>query len=184
MLQESVGPRRAPRPPPEAFHLRTPSRRDRSVHAALGVRRGVTLVELLVVLVLMAISAALVVPALRPRSGDALRDGDGQPMSPVDAVLTEARRLAIKRGEPMHLRVTSDGVWAVAPLAGGDAIRDGRLPTALGWVPDVVIDAMGVCALASGTVAPQFATAWDALQCRWRSGPTVTQSRGPTGMPA
>jgi prepilin-type N-terminal cleavage/methylation domain-containing protein len=184
MLQKSVGPPRASRPPPEIFHLRTPSRRDRSVHAALGVRRGVTLVELLVVLVLMAISAALVVPSLRPRSGDASLDVDGHPVSPVDAVLTEARRLAIKRGEPLHLRVASDGVWAIAPLAGGTAIRDGRLPNALDWLPDVLIDAMGVCALASGTVAPQFATAWDALQCRWRSGPTGPRSRGPTGIPA
>ena len=132
------------------------------------MRHGVTMLELLVVLVLMAISAALVVPALRPRTEMALALPDGLPPSALDAVIADARRLAVKRGQPLHLRVANDGVWAVAPEAGGGVIRDGRVSGALSWIPDITVDAMGVCALYGGVVPPQSATAWDALQCRWR----------------
>lgn len=144
-------------------------------------RCGVTLLELLVVLVLMAISAALVLPALSAKSVDTSLSEDavasatasnGQsflaPDAVIGAILTNTRRLAVKRGEPMRLRVAQDGVWAVVPLKGGPAISDGRAPLPLLWFPDVVVDALGACVLSRLVVAPAGAHAWDALACRWR----------------
>lgn len=144
-----------------------------------GVTRdGVTLLELLVVLVLMAITAGLVVPALRFPSTSLVSNGDqgvdGQPSvgliatPEVDGVLATARRLALKRGEPIRLRVASDGVWAIAPVNGGGAIQNGRITQPLTWFPDLTIDAIGTCVLSSNVVPRAGARAWDALACRWR----------------
>lgn len=144
-----------------------------------GARRcGVTLLELLVVLVLMAIASALVVPALRfPSTSLGIEDGasmSGQrrtgliPTPEVDGVLANARRIALKRGEPVRLRVASDGVWAIAPLNGGEAIENGRVTQALSWQPDLTIDAIGTCVLSANVAPLAGAAAWDALACRWR----------------
>lgn len=143
-----------------------------------SVRRGVTLLELLVVLVLMAIATALVVPALRFPSASLATEAGGSltghwqsgliPTPEVDGVLAGARRLALRRGEPVRLRVASDGVWAVAPLKGGEAIQTGRVTQALSWQPDLTIDAMGTCVLAPNVLPRAGAAAWDALACRWR----------------
>ena len=141
-------------------------------------RRGVTLLELLVVLVLMGIAAALVVPALRFPSNSLTAD-DGQFLArqqvsglistpEVDGVLANARRIALKRGEPVRLRVASDGVWAIAPLNGGNAIQNGRVTQPLSWQPDLTIDAIGTCVLSANVVPRTGASAWDALACRWR----------------
>lgn len=162
--------------------LRWPSQRSQSQRwpsQRFGTqRRGVTLLELLVVLVLMAIASALVVPALRfPSASWATDDGGsltGQrqsgllPTPEVDGVLAGARRLALKRGEPVRLRVASDGVWAVVRLSGGEAIQNGRVTQRLSWQPDLTIDATGTCVLSASVVPRAGAAAWDALACRWR----------------
>lgn len=141
------------------------------------MRRGVTLLELLVVLVLMAIAAAVVVPAFRASNTDTLRlDGDdaatGQPgliSSPeVDGVLTKARRIAIKRGEPVRVRVASDGVWSIVAANSGEALETGRVTQPLTWRPDITVDAVGTCMLQPTVALLENATAWDALACRWR----------------
>lgn len=149
------------------------------------MRHGVTLLELLVVLVLMAIASALVLPAIRfPRSVASLQGDDderdvasasakpfGLMSSPeVDEVLTQARRLAIKRGEPVRLRVATDGVWAIVSANNGEELESGRVAEALSWQPDITVDAMGTCMLQSSVVPRARAAAWDALACRWRRG--------------
>lgn len=149
------------------------------------MRRGVTLLELLVVLVLMAIASALVLPAIRfPRSVASLQDDGNEaessatdrkpfglmPSPEVDEVLTQARRLAIKRGEPVRLRVATDGVWAIVAASSGEALESGHVAGALSWQPDLTVDAVGTCMLQS-SVAPRVnAATWDALACRWRRG--------------
>ena len=151
---------------------------SRSVGSHVASRGGVTLIELLVVLVLMSISAALVVPALRFPS-TALSSVDGRtsnsqiksgliPTPEVDGVLAKTRQLALKRGEPVRLRVAADGVWAVVPLNGGDAIADGRVTQPLSWLPDLTVDAIGTCVLSANVIPRAGAAAWDALACRWR----------------
>ncbi|MEP6764606.1 MAG: prepilin-type N-terminal cleavage/methylation domain-containing protein [Gemmatimonadaceae bacterium] len=132
-------------------------------------RSGVTLLELLVVLVLMSISAALVMPSLRlPKSLNVTDGTDGRVTTAVDVVMTNARRIAIKRGEPVRLRMAWDGVWAIVPAKGGEAIQTGRISESLPWIPDVTIDAMGICVLNDGVVPRANARSWDALGCRWQ----------------
>ena len=140
-----------------------------------AARRGTTLLELLVVLVLMAITSALVVPALRFPSLSADDGGSRHtqqsgliPTPEVDGVLSGARRLALKRGEPVRLRVATDGVWAIVPLHGGEPIQNGRVTQPLSWQPDLTIDAIGTCVLSASVVPLAGAAAWDALACRWR----------------
>ena len=130
-------------------------------------RRGVTLLELLVVLVLMGISAAIVVPALQPpvelRSDSAA------------AVVERARRAAIARGEPVRLRIETDGVWALVSLREGDPIGSGRSsaahkPNAAATAIDLRIDAMGSCT--PGSVRADLVNAivrFDPLSCRFDS---------------
>ena len=123
------------------------------------VRRGVTLLELLVVLVLMGIAAAGVAPALRPPL--ASRAGDGRGPADVDELIATARRTAIRRGEPLRLRVATDGVWALVAFRDGTLLSGGRLAAATrlasrrrdatpgtsarGTALDLRIDAMGSC---------------------------------------
>lgn len=126
------------------------------------------MLELLVVLVLISISAALVLPSLRmPNSLNVTEGTDGRVATAVDVVMTNARRIAIKRGEPIRLRVARDGVWAIVPAKGGEAIQAGRISELLQWVPDVTIDAMGVCVLNEGATPLSNARAWDAIGCHW-----------------
>lgn len=73
---------------------------------ALGFRRGVTLLELLVVVVLLGLGAALVAPALRV---------SGRPqLDPLQEALQAARRDAVRRGETVQVR-RDDGQWDVTP---------------------------------------------------------------------
>ena len=151
------------------------------------LRSGVTLLELLVVLVLMAITASLVLPALsattlrtslddlpdetRDMSGDARATSLMPRDAVVDPIVTEARRHAITRGEPLHLRMAGDGVWTLAPIKSGAAVDGGRATLPLAWLPDVYVDAIGTCTLAAQAQAPSQALSWDALACRWRGLP-------------
>lgn len=154
----------------------------RQLGQAILMRRGVTLLELLVVLVLMAIASALVLPAIRFPHADALLGDENSTSSAdtkssaliqspeVDGVLTQARRLAIKRGEPVRLRVATDGVWAIVSANSGEAIESGRVSDTLSWQPDLTVDAVGTCMLQPTVVPRANAVAWDALACRWRRG--------------
>ncbi len=108
------------------------------------LRRGVTLLELLVVLLLLGITAALVLPALAPRL--ALRPGNDDARS---ALVATSRRLAIRRGESLRLRLDADGVWALVAKGDGAVVDTGRLPTrgreeALAPML-LTIDALGSC---------------------------------------
>lgn len=125
------------------------------------VRRGVTLLELLVVLTLMGAAAALVAPAI----GLWPSAGASSPEAAVNAVLTSARRQAIRRAEPLRVRVAADGVWALVSQRDGLVIDSGRVtrndvePSA---TIDVLIDALGSCMPPAGQVSD---AALDALTC-------------------
>jgi prepilin-type N-terminal cleavage/methylation domain-containing protein len=86
-----------------------------------GERSGFTLVEVIVVLILLAVSAALVAPAILFPEREAT--------SALVPVVNAARQLAARRGETLYLQVASDGKWRVfgaASLTEG-AITEGRL---------------------------------------------------------
>ena len=130
-------------------------------------RRGVTLLELLVVLVLMGISAAVVVPALDPPLE---MRGDN-----AAALLKRARQAAISRGEPVRLRIERDGTWALVSLREGVPIGSGRVssvsaPNVDAATIDLRIDAMGSCTPAyTSAVSMNGLQRFDPLSCRFDS---------------
>lgn len=132
-------------------------------------RRGVTLLELLVVLVLMGISAAVVAPALNPPA-------ESRANSSV-ALVERARRAATARGEPVRLQIAADGAWAIVSLREGIHIGRGHMNSADIGNADLVardlrIDAMGSCT-PSPTNGRWMGAAgrFDPLSCRFDGEP-------------
>lgn len=76
------------------------------------MRRGFTLVELVVVLVLMGLAVGLVAPALRPPQPAA--------ESAVAPLLRTGRTAAVARGEPMVLKMNGAGSWRLDARGTGD----------------------------------------------------------------
>ena len=67
-----------------------------------GFAQGFTLIELIVVLAILSLAAAVTLPALlRPRSGT----------TPVQTVIESARDAAARRGETVYLRIDPSGTW-------------------------------------------------------------------------
>jgi prepilin-type N-terminal cleavage/methylation domain-containing protein len=93
------------------------------------VPAGLTLVELLVVLVLLGVMAAAVVPALDRGA----RTGSGVAVQAVEAVLAASREVAVARGAMVTVTIDVEtGTWVVTasahPADPGDTVRTGRLP--------------------------------------------------------
>ena len=83
--------------------------------------RGYTLIEIVVVLLLMGLAAALVAPVLSQRQASS------------DAVLAlagQARRIAVGRAEPVTLTIEAWGAWRLdgAASRAAGAIATGTLP--------------------------------------------------------
>jgi type II secretory pathway pseudopilin PulG len=113
----------------------------------------VTLLELVIVLVLMGIGAALVAPMLaRPAAtGEA----------PVAAVVARARQAAVRRAEPLRVRLAVNGAWTVTSQRDEVVIDSGRVTgEAMERAWDV--DALGGCVPAE-SAAPR--APFDGLDC-------------------
>ena len=124
-----------------------------SPHSA---RRGVTLLELLVVLVLLGLLTALTTPALlRSRPDDA----------PSDArVLASARSAAVRRGETLVLDVAPDGRWRLLVARADSApLSDGTLASAT-MPRRILLTPAGLCL--PDDDADASAAPWDAAACR------------------
>lgn len=127
-------------------------------------RGGFTLVELIVVLAIMGLSA-VVVTTMRPPAPEA---------QSTEAIVTRARRLAVQRAQLVTLDLGRDGYWSVvAPHngvgggTGGDTVASGRGDWPAAPVT-ITIDAMGSC-----RPDPQGGGAsFDPLRCRWRAAET------------
>lgn len=98
--------------------------------------RGVTLLELLIVLVLMTVAAALVLPAFgaRPASAETAQA----------RVIAAARRTAIRRAEPLRMRMFADGAWSIRSQRDGALVDSGSVHEALP-ASDVLVDPLGSC---------------------------------------
>lgn len=116
--------------------------------------RGVTLLELLIVLTVMGIAAALVTPMLTlPRAPDS---------SDAEAIVTRARQLAISRSEGLHVQITADGFWIVRTFRSRESLDSGRTNGLV--VPrEFAVDALGSCVPTTAGVTGQ---AFDPLACR------------------
>jgi type II secretory pathway pseudopilin PulG len=127
-----------------------------------------TLLELLVVLILLGLAAALVAPVLRlPAAGT----GGAEESAPValGRAADAARALALRRGEAVVLAVAADGRWTVTPaVAAADTVPllGGRAAVAVGAPLRVVVSPVGTCVPdATGADGAPVAV-WDAARCR------------------
>ena len=113
-----------------------------------------TLLELLIVLVLMAVFAALVVPVVGRRAG---------PVATADAALVaSARQTAVRRGEPLRLQLAATGAWLLTSQRDGALVDSGHI--AGGQQPTtLLVDVLGGCVPVESSASN--AAAFDPLSC-------------------
>jgi prepilin-type N-terminal cleavage/methylation domain-containing protein len=104
--------------------------------ARSSARRGVTLLELLVVIILIALATGLVIPALRSTAA---------PVPSVSELIPTARDAAARRGESVRLEVGADGTWRLTGDAAGDSIAGGRVASFAGLPLTLVVGPLGSC---------------------------------------
>src|ERR1700719_674131 len=105
-------------------------------------RRAFTLLELLVVLVLMGVAAALVAPVWLSATR--------QKPPRLDTLIPPARDAAVRRGEVISLRVAASGAWrmdgATSP-ATAPPLAAGRIDAFPGLPLTLIVSPTGTCAL-------------------------------------
>ena len=99
-------------------------------------RRGVTVLELLIVLTLMGVASALVAPVFARRA-----PAPGSVEAPIVAA---ARHAAIRRAEPLRLRMSANGAWSIVAQRDGAVVDSGHVLDALPTT-DLLLDALGGC---------------------------------------
>jgi prepilin-type N-terminal cleavage/methylation domain-containing protein len=129
---------------------------------AMPLRSGFTLLEMLVVVILMGLAAALVAPALlAPRQDDSALKGP----------LESAREVAARRGEVVTLRIDPTGQWRMAagvnPLEG--TFATGRMQPFLTASVTLKVSPLGSCAFDLHTAAAASAVPLDPLTCEIRA---------------
>ncbi len=81
-------------------------------------RAGLTLIEVVVVLVVLGLAAALVAPAVRTNA---------EPDEGLAAVRAAAREAAVRRAESLVLSVDERGAWRIVATRDTAAIASGRV---------------------------------------------------------
>lgn len=117
-------------------------------------RDGVTLLELVVVLTVLGITAAFVLPSFmfaRPS------------VATLDIVAQQARARAIARAQPLTLMIGVDGRWMLATMPDGQQHVDSGQVESPGAPLTIDVSPVGRCALRAGS--PALASAWDAVRC-------------------
>ena len=115
-------------------------------------RHGMSLLELLVVLTLMGVAGALVAPVFRPRSPAPERNDA--------AIVAAARQAAVRRAEPLRLRMFATGTWLLVAQRDGKVVDSGRV-TGPPPSSDLLLNPLGGC-----VPAPQArARAFDPIAC-------------------
>lgn len=123
-------------------------------------RRGFTLVEILVVLILMGLIAGLVAPALiPPRTND-------DPASRVRELVRSSRVAAVRRGEVVRLSLRPRGDWEVVGMASAqpDVIASGRLDMS-GLGMTLLFSPLGTCSPDFSSERAVAALGFDPLLC-------------------
>ena len=121
----------------------------------MSSRRGFTLLEVLVVLVLIGLASALVAPSLLSPQ----RQSDDAVAQLIDA----ARRAAVQRAGPVTLSFATDGRWVM--LAEGAEPRRGSIAWPHAEPARIHVSALGACTLDSPEDR-EPSLAIDAVRCR------------------
>jgi prepilin-type N-terminal cleavage/methylation domain-containing protein len=126
---------------------------------------GFTLVEILVVLILMGLVAALVVPRLLPRHDK----------SDVNVLLRSAREVAARRGEVVYVHIDPTGEWRMDAGANrGDVsaptlLAAGRVEPFLTAPVTLMVSPLGTCGFDVRSAAAVGAVPLDPFSCTMRS---------------
>ena len=117
---------------------------------------GFTLVELIVVLIILALGAAIVAPSLISSPSEATNE--------LSRLVANARDAAVRRGELVLLRTDRTGTWQI--VAGApprdEILMSGRLSSAPAGGVELVFSPLGTCGPLAET-GP--AVALDPLTC-------------------
>jgi prepilin-type N-terminal cleavage/methylation domain-containing protein len=119
---------------------------------------GYTLIEVIVVLVLMALAAALVAPAfVTPH----------RPEAAIMTLIGQARALAIRRAEAMELRIEVSGAWRLDGGASQQAgpVATGAISPAPAAALTLVFSPLGSCASDVATASAAEPLHLDPLTC-------------------
>jgi len=126
-------------------------------------RRGFTLVEILVVLILMGLMAGLVAPAvIPPRAND-------DPASRLRGLVRSSSAAAVKRGEVVRLSLRPTGHWELVGMASAppDVIAGGRLDIS-GVGMTLLFSPLGTCSPDFSSERAVAALGFDPLVCDFR----------------
>jgi prepilin-type N-terminal cleavage/methylation domain-containing protein len=131
---------------------------------AIVTRRAFTLLELLVVLVLMGVAAAIVVPAFRSATR--------QPPPRLGQLIPPARDAAARRGEVIYLHVAASGAWRMDGAASPTTtpLAAGRIDAFAGLPLTLVVSPTGTCAFDLRSAAAARVIRLDPFTC------TITSS--------
>ncbi|MGQ0643111.1 MAG: prepilin-type N-terminal cleavage/methylation domain-containing protein [Gemmatimonadaceae bacterium] len=107
-------------------------------------RYGLTLVEVMIVIAILAIVAAIVYPNVFPPKA-------APGATTESALVDQAKALAVARAEPMRLNVERDGAWDIAPESTPSSVlASGRLAEAPPAAFALRVTELGACLPAQG----------------------------------
>jgi prepilin-type N-terminal cleavage/methylation domain-containing protein len=121
--------------------------------------RGITLIELIVVLVLIAMGASLAAPALLRR--------EQTPEGGLAPLLVPARAAAARRGETVRLHISDAGEWRIDGAASAEAgpLSSGRVEPFPGLPLTLIVSPLGSCGFDARSAAAASAIRLDPLSC-------------------
>lgn len=119
---------------------------------------GFTLIELVVVLIVLALAAALAAPSLRqpaPRE------------SGLASLIIGSREAAARRGETIRLTISSSGSWVMegAASAGEGPLQSGRLDPFPGLPLTLNVSPVGTCGFDARSASNAAVIRLDPLTC-------------------
>jgi len=119
-------------------------------------RRGLTLLELLVTLLVLGLASAMAIPAFTPPA---------QTATGLGALVRSARGAAIARAEVLELHVAADATWELLSAARSDAapVAHGSLDHAPAAGFKILFTPLGVCLPTSPL--PGDLPSWDVAGC-------------------
>ena len=120
---------------------------------------GFTLLELVVVLVLLALAAALAAPVLSRRAGH--RE------SGLESLILGSREAAARRGETIHLSIAASGSWKMegAGSTADGPIHSGRVDPFPGLPLTLIVSPVGSCGFDARSARAASTIRLDPLAC-------------------